>query len=555
MKIRFLQISILILLMGIYFLAFLSTFSKKGTFYMDEPAVVMSSLSKNRSIYSIFKDAAGIAQPPLEHLIREKIYQPIGDNLGLSKTYPEFFHRFLSLLWWLLPIGYFSINIKNFSNKKRFIVLLSFLLIISSEFFRSYLTEARHYSAIAASFATMIIVLLSDNVLIYKLRYHFLLLSLIPPLLHIISFPYYLILVFYFFYRFAVESYKKQKKYFFDMVTLFSLYIIFSIWMYLQITNLSSQWQQPSINNINLIYINSRLKWTLDWLFSGTIFYLLFKLIPNIIKSHLVQFFGIITLYYFVNIRQLFIIKKNIFEVSSTFLLITCCIWPLTIALVTYRSGMFSGERYSIAILVIIFFGLSTFIINVIYKINNLGAKQTSLIIIGLTTIFSILINILPIENFSLMSDENKFVRSDINIIINPDSYLISDNGSYSTSISLLSIINKVPFNTNYIMCRWGTFYSDDGKNNINDWLSNHSNNNIYLLTTGNALTDNNEIIWKSGNETLYLIKSINESDLCSKNDYLQVSKCYIRCTKGLEPSSDRRSILGVIPHLDIYRE
>ena len=204
MKIRFLQISILILLMGIYFLAFLSTFSKKGTFYMDEPAVVMSSLSKNRSIYSIFKDAAGIAQPPLEHLIREKIYQPIGDNLGLSKTYPEFFHRFLSLLWWLLPIGYFSINIKNFSNKKRFIVLLSFLLIISSEFFRSYLTEARHYSAIAASFATMIIVLLSDNVLIYKLRYHFLLLSLIPPLLHIISFPYYLILVFYFFYRFAV---------------------------------------------------------------------------------------------------------------------------------------------------------------------------------------------------------------------------------------------------------------------------------------------------------------------------------------------------------------
>lgn len=554
MKTKILQISIFILLVGVYFLTFISSFSKKGSFYMDEPAIVMSSLSGDRSIYAIFKDAAGIAQPPLEHVLREKLYQPIGDNLGVSRTYPEFFHRFLSLLWWLLPIGYFSVNLSNFSNKRRYIIFLSFLFIISSDFLRFYLSEARHYSAIAATFATMIVVLLSDRLPIYKLRYHFLVVSLFPPLLHLISFPYYFALVVYFFYRFAKESYKQYKIYFFDMITLFSVYIMFLLWIYSMISSLSSQWQNSGTGSVDMSYLDSRLKWTLDWIFYGSPFYFFFKVVPSFIKDHLTLSFGSISIYLLFNLKKNFFRNKLIPDITSIFPLIISFVWPLTISLVISKSGMFSGERYSIAILVMVFIGLSSYITNKIWQIKNLKTKRAMFVVIILVTLFYIFINILPVKNFELDSDENKFVRENISILMNNKNYLISDNGSYSTSISMLSIINKVPFNINYIMCRWGTFYSDDGENTINQWLSEHPKDNVYFLTTGKALSGNNKIIWSSGREKLYLIKSIDTLDLCNKNDYLQISQCYVRCTIGENPDADMRSIPGVAPHVDITR-
>jgi len=521
---------------------------------MDEPAIVLSSLSGNRSIYAIFKDAAGIAQPPLEHILREKLYQPIGDNLGISRTYPELFHRFLSLLWWLLPIGYFSVNLKNFSNKRRYIIFLSFLFIISSDFLRFYLSEARHYSAIAATFASMIIVLLTDKLPIYKLRYHFLVVSLLPPLLHLISFPYYLALVVYFFYRFARESYKEQKNYFFDMITLFNVYILFLLWIYFMISSLSAQWQNSGTGGVDISYLDSRLKWTLDWIFYSSPFYFLFKIVPSFIKDHLTLFFSSISIYLLFNLKRNFFRNKSIPDITSIFPLIISFVWPLTISLVISRSGMFSGERYSIAILVMVFIGLSSYITNKIWQIKSLKAKQITFVVVVLVTLFYIFINILPVKNFKLDSDENKFVRENISILMNNKNYLISDNGSYSTSIPMLSIINKVPFNINFIMCRWGTFYSEDGKNTINQWLSEHPKDNVYFLTTGKALRGNNKIIWSSGQEKLYLIKSIDTLDLCNKNDYSQISQCYVRCTIGEKPDTDMRSIPGVAPHVDITR-
>ena len=554
-KKSFLSVFIVLLISTIYLLSFLSSFSKKGSFYVDEPAIVLSSLNPNRRLVTIFKDAANIAQPPLEHIIREKIYQPIGVSLGLARTYPELFHRALSLLWWLLPVLYFSSNLKNYSKRNRYIIFLSLLLICSSEFFRFYLSEARHYSAIAATFATMIIFLLVDKVPIHKIRYHFLLISLLPPLLHIISFPYFLVLIIYFFYRLIKESNNNNKMYVFDMVTYFLIYLSIIIWMYLEISKLSSSWQHPDINNINLMYINSRVKWTLDWILYGSPFYVVFKYIPNTIKNNLVIIFIVSSFLYSNFLRKILFSKKYISDIATILPLMIFFVWPLTIAAVTYRSGMFSGERYSIVILLVTYFLLSSLTIKQIWKIKNKKNKNIALGIVTLIVLMIIIRGILPIHSVLSESAENKFVKENISIISNPDNTLIADNGGYSTSISMLSIINNIPFKANFVACRWETFYSIDGQNTLNDWLRDHSENSVYFLSTGKPLSGNIEIIWKQDLLTLYLLKSIDSHNLCNRNESHTIGECYTRCTRGHEPSPDKRSVLGVTPHVDITRE
>ena len=119
-------------LMGSLGLLFLRTHSITGTFHADEGGVVLGSISPNRELAAVFREAAYTAQPPLDHIIREKIYRPAGDFLGISKKYPELFHRLMSLLWWILPLGIFIVAYDKYSNKNRAAIIFFFLLISSS---------------------------------------------------------------------------------------------------------------------------------------------------------------------------------------------------------------------------------------------------------------------------------------------------------------------------------------------------------------------------------------------------------------------------------------
>src|SRR3989344_713736 len=120
----------------VFVISFLKSHQSKGTFWADEVGVVLSSITKLRSFRQIFYDAAYTSQPPLDHIIREKIYVPFGESLGISRRYPEFFHRLPALLWWSLPFGYFLLNLRNYSAKNRITILFGLALLISSQFLR-----------------------------------------------------------------------------------------------------------------------------------------------------------------------------------------------------------------------------------------------------------------------------------------------------------------------------------------------------------------------------------------------------------------------------------
>ncbi|MCJ7805547.1 hypothetical protein MUP46_02795 [Patescibacteria group bacterium] len=550
---HFLPFLLFVFLAGTYFFAFLSQNYAKGTFATDEPGVVISSLIPSRSLAAIFKDAAITAQPPLESIIREKIYVPLGKALGVSKIYPEFFHRFISFLWWIIPIGYLCLHFKEFSRQRKLTITFAFLLIVSTPFMRFYLAEARHYSAIAATFATMLIILLSDNVTYYQLRYRFLVISLLPPLLHIISFPYWFILVVFFFYRLKQESFQKHKAQFFDLITIYGIYLPFIIWMYFQISKIAADWQRPDLKNISFSFINIYLKWTIDWIFYQTPLYPIFKIIPNILKNNLVTLFGIFSIPSFLLlIRKIFLYNNKVLDVTAIFPIIITFIWPLTIAAVTFRSGYFSGERYSIAMLTIIFFGLSSITSKLLYKIKNNKIRHLSISLVFILIAFSLFPKIISAKYFNLETAENRFVKENKNLLMDGRNFLILDNGGYSSSIATLAVIFNVPLRTHYIACREGTFYSN-GKNILNDWLKSHSKDKVYFLTTGMDLEGNNKIIWESGLEKLYLLaSSIGTSSLCSNLDTF--GECYMRCTKGYDLSPDGRSIPGTVSWLGIYR-
>src|SRR3989344_5314486 len=214
------------ILMGTLGLLFLRTHSVTGTFHADEGGVVLGSISPNRELTATFQEAAYTAQPPLDHIIREKIYRPVGDFLGISKKYPELFHRLMSLLWWTLPLGIFIVAYDKYSNKNRATVIFFFLLISSSEFLGYYLAEARHYSAIAAVFAAMLIVWMQD-----------------------------------------VISWEKENYLLLGGYAVLGLLIL---GLYFEIKRISLDWQHPSMSNLNVKYLGSYLKWTIDWIFYGT---------------------------------------------------------------------------------------------------------------------------------------------------------------------------------------------------------------------------------------------------------------------------------------------
>lgn len=541
-------------LMAIFLTSFLSENYIKGTFQTDEPAIVILSLDPTRKLPAIFRFDADLSQPPLDDIIRNKIYLPIGRELGVTKIYPEFFHRFLSLLWWILPIGYFCLNLKDFSRQKKLTISLAFLLIAGSQFFRFYLAEARHYSAIAATYATMIIILLSDKISYYRLRYRFLIISLLPPLLHLISFPYYFVLVVFFFYRLAKESFQEHKAQFFDLLTIFSVYLLFIIWMYFQISKIAANWQHPSLNNFNIGYLNSYLKWTLDWIFYEGPLYPIFNLIPKIIKENLIITFGLLSIPLFgILIHKVFFARKKLLDVTAVFPLIITFVWPITVQAVIFRSGMFSGERYSIDILVVIFFGIAALVTRALFKIQNIRIRYLSLLLVLALPAFFLFPKVISAKYFNLQTPENLFVKEYRNILMDNKSILIADNGAYSSSIPTQALIYNIPMNVDFIACRYGTFFSNSGQNIFNDWLRQHLNQKVYFLTTGNELQGSNKLLWKSGLEKLYLLNSpINNTDLCQNQK--NFDNCLVRCTKGADLSPDGRSIPGTAPHLDIYR-
>lgn len=541
-------------LMGMFGLLFLKTHSITGTFHADEGGVVLGSISPNRSLTAIFKEAAYTAQPPLDHIVREKIFRPIGDILGISKNFPEVFHRLMSLLWWILPISLFTIYYDVYSNKNRAVIIFFFLLISTSEFLGYYLAEARHYSAIAAVFAAMLIVWMQDHVSWEKKKYRFLIISLLIPFLHMVSFPYWLIMVAAFFFNLFRSSAPIDKK---SNYLLLGSYVILGILimgMYLEIKRISLDWQHPAVSNLNIKYMGTYLKWTLDWIFYGTPLYQIWSVFPAIIKNYLLYFFGLSALSLGINAVRVYLFQRRR-EIGLLFVLsvIVFSVWPVNVLSFLYVSGMFTGERYSIAILVIILFSISYALMEILWrtKLDNSIKMRVGWIMLLLLAIGNI-INLIPKSKLKLGSDENEFVKINKAILREKDTILIADNGGYSSAIPLLAILNNIPFKVKFMQCRIGQFNQNE-KNVFKEWLDGHKNEKVLLLGAKQDFMATNEILWSGGDLALYRLTSVNESGLC--NNMQTFDECYLKCFRGKYPAAvDQRSIPGTAPHLDIHR-
>lgn len=521
----------------IFFLSFIKSHQIKGTFWADETGVVSSSLTKGRSLTQIFYDAANTSQPPLDHIIREKIYVPIGERLGIANQYPELFHRLGALLWWLLPIGYFAFHLKNFSLKNNLVIILALSFLISSEFLRHYLAEARHYSAIPAVFTTMIILLLSDRIKLSRLKFQFLIISSLFPFLHLISFPYYLMFMAYFFYQ--IKDDVKS-----PLIFGYTTYIILVLMMYSEIKNFSSPWQHPSYKNImDLHVVRSNIKWTFDWIFYGGILYPLYNLIPESVKNNFLSIFMITS-----------VVLCFRFSVTLSKLLLSTIvfIWPISILATLYFSGMFGGERYSITIMPILLFLVSWLIIGLFWKLFPTDKIRSSVAgIIILISLGTLLSKILPIKITNLDTPDNQFVRQNAGLLKDKSSYLILDNGVYSAAFFPLASVYHLPVKINYLQCRDGTFQTS-GRNTLNDWLNEHQMSKIYLYSLRSDFMDQKDILWQKDDFVLYRLTHVPEKELCQSPN--SVGECYIKCIKGEPISPGGRSIKGVAPHLGVYR-
>lgn len=524
---------------------------KKGSFYADEPILVEMSWFRNRTIPQIFKDAAWRAQPPLEFIIREKLYSPFGLKTSLVRRFPEMYQRALSLFWWLIPISLFAFRLKSYSGKNKLIILTSFILLGASDFMGFYLTETKHYSAIAAIFFTMILLMLSDKAKIQKWGNLFLITAAVFPLLHIVSFPYYvcLVLLFILYYGKAV---KKEK--FLKIIAAAFVYFALVFIMYLAIQQSGLAYQHPGLNNLKQIeYFNAHLKWTLDWIFYGTPLYALFKIIPGLVVNNLFPLFilaGIPIAIYAVRKVILSLPSKSpTQDVTVIFPVLITLIWPLTVAAVFYQSALFGGERYSIVILVITMFFVSTLIVKVANKIISNG----ELVVISVI-MFSFLIGCFGlVRNFKywrpkVATAETIFIRDNPEIINNADNIIVSDMGAYTQSVQVLSELTGAVFNAKYLFCPMGLFQKN-GNSILNDWITRQKNKGVYFLSSGQPLNPENKVVWRYQYLTLYKLSRVDENLLC--NDQNRLGNCYERCTKGEGLSDDRLRFPHTTPFID----
>lgn len=543
---------------SVFFVAFYSSHSNKGAFHTDEPGIVLSAISgvKSRSIYKIFADAAYQAQPPLEYIIREKLYTPIGYQQWNWQAfkYPEFFHRFLSFLWWLLPIGYFSLRFSDYSKKRKLAVIIGLSFIITSELFRYYLAETKHYSAIGAVTAAILLVLFIDKVSLYKRRYEFLAISSLLPLLHLISYPYYLVLLGGFFTHLFKTASKKKRGGLVYLAVAGIVFQAFVIAMYFKIKEISGDWQHPSLENIrSLNRISYYIKWTLDWTFYQTPLYPLYSVIPKIVKNNFVYIFGLVSIpIILASVKKIIKEKSEKFPIEYYLYSMIFVVWPLTTIAVSYRSGMFRGERYSISVLTALFLLISLYISEILLKIKNLNLRRFLILGVFASLISSFYLGSVRNIDFSLATAEDIFIRQNPKLIADSANYILADNGVYSQSLSLHALIDGTPFKASLVECRHGTFIKN-GENALPDWLKEKQKDRVYIFGPKRDFMEETNIIWQEGGRFLYLLNDIDESQLC--NEPFNYYACFLSCFKGSRLSVDERSVPDIAPHLDVYRE
>jgi hypothetical protein len=527
--------------------------SHKGAFSNDEPGIVISSTNTGRSLKQIYEGAAFTAQPPLEYIIREKLYTPLGYKLNLASRFPELFHRGLSYLWWLLPISYFSMYLDKFKSIEKLSILASFLLLISSDFFRFYMAEARHYSAIAA--VTFTIVLTLFRVVPKRIiRYDFLIIATFLPLLHIVSFSVYISFVAsYLTYLYLSKSVKLEKH---RNLLIFNFsYVVFILFLYVNISKISSIWQHSDIKNtLEINYVNSYMKWTLDWGFYKTIIYPAYQLIPSIIKNNLVQILLASNLLILPYIFNKFKNKEVSYFNKYGFLLIVTLIWPLTIITFSMKSLTFAGERYSISFITILFLLICYLTVRLIYKTCRNKTSSVFFSCLFILTIFvTFMVQVNTNKTWSYRSDEDVFTLENNTLINNADNVIVADNGAYSGSLKLYPILRRSSFNSNLIECRFGNYIKGD-KNSINDILTNNTYNKIYIFSPVKSYMNLKNVVWQSGDRVLYKFESpIPQEYLCTDINNIK-SDCYASCFKGRTVSENGREIPGVVTHLDIWR-
>lgn len=538
----------------LFTLSFLNQHTLKGTLHADEPGVVLTSLSKNRNLYSIYKDVAYSSQPPLEIIIREKIYTPIGYFAGrIAYRFPELFHRSESLAWWLLPITFFFIYYNRFSAKNKYLVYLSFFLLVSSDFIGFYLAEAKHYSAIGAAFALTVVSLFQDKIPVRRRLNTFLLVSAVIPLLHMASFLYYFLLNLLVFVYLWTNSSRKERVKNIKKLAFWTAYIAFIAIMYLDIKRISTDYQHPSVNNIlDISAVNEYIKWTLDWAFFKTPLYFLFNAVPKIIKDNLLFVLPLSS------IPALYKTGINIFKkqhkprIHLWFLITIFFFWPVNIVLFRYFAGMFSGERYSIGIIVVIFFTISYFATELVWaKVGKDHLKHT---IMAGSILVCAFFGVRTINfNFILTTPESSFISQNRSLLNDANNVVIVDNGSHVHALSLLARIRKVRISSEMHYCTFGEFYIDN-KNTLNEWLAANKSKDIYIFTAPRAFMNADQVVWKDQNRVLYKLRGlVPQQELCVNPQ--DQKECYLSCLKGYPVSTDGRSVPGMVPHIDVYRK
>lgn len=541
------KLALAILFVVLYGGGFVVTSSFKGTFHTDEPGNVMMTLNSYQSPEQIFRYAAITSQPPLDHFIRTYIWSYWGKRWEVFRQYPELYQRLLSLLWWGLPIGYFLWQLQNYSRRTQGVIILGLTLAGTSVMNQFYVAEARHYAAVAATMAAMIIVYLSDRVWLNEVKYHFLIISVLLPLLHLVSFPFYLTVVGFFLWELKREG-KMTRKSWGVIFGILTVYWIGVVWMYRAISVSSSGWQNPSWRNVveNLGYANYYFFRTWGWMLEGTWLFPGYRLLPEIISHHWPGILLLISPAVVVIMAGK--IKAGTEKLSLGLMggLLLTVVWPVTFAAVIYRSNYFTGERYSIAILPVIFLGVGEVIVSYLGKRTWVVAVVAGLTLAGAMGRWG---RYLPIK---LETAENQIVREQPDIWRDDKNTIVFDNGVYSEAAQTLAMINKVGYKITGINCRSGF---PGGEKNLNLWLAT-AKQPVYLWGPKQGFMETDKIKWEDEDYALYLLtEPVPGEYLCQagSSNLTDRSDCWSRCLTSGVKSPDRRYLKYTSPHTDVF--
>jgi len=438
-------------------------------------------------------------------------------------------------MWWALPLGYFYWYFDKFQPWAKQLIIHAFLLLASSEFLGYYMAEARHYSAVAAVTAGMIIAWLRDRPSIP----HFLIISGFIPQLHIVSVPAYGIAVCVFLLHRLRDVTQKPIR--FLVLGLTSAYWVLMAVVFLRIKTLSAAWQTHQIPAVDFNDINAYLKWSMDWFVHGTPLEYLIQVSPEKMIHSLWWIFPLTGTAIVAIVIKRNLLKSYEFPViaaSSIFLLI----WPATVVLFFINSGTFSGERYSILFFVLFMFSL-------VYLWNKLLPGKIAFWIMCTILLFTIARN--SNTKITYTTPDHRFVVENRDLLLNKKIMVLADTGSYAPAIPALSLIEGFFVgDTNFVQCAHGR-HLENGTNVINEWATKPDTVVYWYGSTDEAWRSDS--IWQYGGKGLYRVDGIPNENLCIKTG--EVGECYQRCIKGKGVTDDGRSIPGITPHLDVYRK